>query len=218
MTTEPVATTAPQAERPHTPLEVLRAIVLDTETTGFTPTVGDRVVEIACVDIIGTQVLDASAWSTLVHPGRPIPEGATKVHGITDDHVANAPRPAECAALVRHRIGESALVFHNAPFDLPFLEQFFRDGSMPGLDGLLVIDTLGIARFFHGVGSNSLSSLAARYQLPLERAHRATSDAITTAHLLMKFLPMLRAKGFHTVEQIAALSSDVMKRTTRYRR
>lgn len=198
--------------------EGLRAVVLDTETTGFSVDKGHRVVEVAAVDIIGGMVMDASAWSSLVDPGREVPEEATRIHGITTEQAHAAPVPVHLAANLRQRIGANVLVFHNAPFDLPFLAQFFEEGCAQGLVGLDVIDTLGLARILRGMSRNKLTDLAADFKLPIDQAHRATSDAITTGHLLLHLLPAFRARGVTTVKALAEASMESMRKTAFTRR
>jgi DNA polymerase-3 subunit epsilon len=111
-------------------------------------------------------------WSTLVNPGRAIPPDASRVHGISDAMVADAPKAAEAGRLLRTACADLPLVFHNAPFDLPFLLHLFREAGAPALLNP-VIDTLGLARGLFGTGGNLLGALATKLKLPAETAHRA---------------------------------------------
>ena len=133
-------------------------VAVDTETTGFDVTQGHRLVEGAAVRNEGGAL--GETWSSLIGPGRPFPAEASAVHGITDAMVADAPGPDAVAAELRARAGDHALVFHNAPFDLPFLIALLREGRQPPLFNPIV-DTLGLARGLFGVGSNALGALAA---------------------------------------------------------
>ncbi len=188
-----------------------RILAVDTETTGFNPAEGHALVEVATV------TLDADAlgetWSSLVRPGRAIPPDASKVHGITDAMVADAPAPEAVAAELRRRCGELPLVFHNAPFDLPFLIALLRAGGQPPLLNP-IIDTLGLARGLGGPGGNSLGALAARLGLPRETQHRALGDARTTARLFLALSARWEAeRGVRTLAELAAVSQDVMRLT-----
>lgn len=194
-------------------LDGVRLLAVDTETTGMSPAAGDRLVEVAHVSLVNGAL--AEDWSSLVRPGRPIPPDATRVHKITDAMVASAPEPAVVAAQLRAACADLPLVFHNAPFDLPFLIHLFREaGTEPLLNP--IVDTLGLARGLQGTGGNSLGALAARHGLPPETAHRALGDARTTARL---FLVLARTweekKGIRTVAELAAASQDVMRATAR---
>jgi DNA polymerase III epsilon subunit family exonuclease len=190
-----------------------RLSALDTETTGMSPAAGAALVEVARVDIEDGSI--ASTWSSLIRPGRAIPPDATAVHGITDAMVADAPPPATVAGELRAAIGDRTLVFHNAPFDLPFLIVMLRDAGVPPLLNPIV-DTLGLARGLFGTGSNALGQLASRLGLPVEAAHRALSDARTTAHLFLALAERWEhERGVKSLAELAAASQDVMRLTAR---
>ncbi len=190
-----------------------RLAALDTETTGFDPKLGHRIVEVACVPIDDGRV--GEPWSALVDPGCPIPPDAARVHGITNDMVRGRPRAAEIAAALEARCAGRILVLHNAAFDVPFLRGDFR---LPLFDGLLaetdlplfgprLIDTLGLARGLFGVGGNGLGELARRLGVPPGTAHRAAGDALTTARLLLALGERWeREKGVRTLDELAAES------------
>jgi len=188
-------------------------LALDTETTGMSPTDGHRLVEVARVAVVDGAL--GEEWSTLVAPGRPIPPDATRVHGIRDDMVADAPAAAEVGRALREACGDLPLVFHNAPFDLPFLLHLFREAGAPPLLNP-VVDTLGLARGLFGTGNNSLGALAQRLGLPPETAHRALGDTRTTARAFVELAARWeREKGVRTLLELAAASQDVMRVTAR---
>ena len=188
-------------------------LAVDTETTGMSPTEGHRLVEVARVAVVDG-VLGAD-WSTLIDPGRAIPPEATRVHGISDAMVAGAPKAAAAGRMLRAACGDLPLVFHNAPFDLPFLTQLFRDANAPPLLNP-IIDTLGLARGLFGTGSNALGALATRLKLPAETAHRALGDTRTTARLFVELAGRWeREKGVRSLDELAAASQDVMRATAR---
>ena len=188
-------------------------LAVDTETTGMSPADGHRLVEVARV-AIRDGVL-AEEWSTLIHPGRAIPPDATRVHGISDATVATAPKATTVGTELRAACADLPLVFHNAPFDLPFLLQLFREAGAPPLLSVIV-DTLGLARGLFGTGSNALGALAARLKLPAETAHRALGDTRTTARLFVELAGRWeREKGVRSLAELAAASQDVMRTTAR---
>lgn len=190
-----------------------RIAVLDTETTGMSPSAGAELVEVAVVDVEDGRL--GATWSSLVRPSRAIPPGATAVHGITDAMVAGAPPPADVAARLRRAVGDRPVAFHNAPFDLPFLVAMLRAGGQPPIFAP-VVDTLGLARGLFGTGSNSLGQLAGRLGLPRETSHRALGDALTTARLLLALAERWQAeKGVRSLAELAAASQDVMRVTAR---
>ena len=189
------------------------AIALDTETTGMTPADGHRLCEVARVAVVDGEL--GEEWSSLVHPARPIPWGATRVHGISDAMVAGAPPAARIGGALRESCGDWLLVFHNSPFDLPFLAQLFKDASAPPLANP-ILDTLGLARGLFGTGDNNLRVLADRLRLPEETWHRALGDSRTTARLFVELATRWeREKGIRSLMELAAVSQDVMRTTRR---
>ena len=190
-----------------------RLAVLDTETTGLDPGQGHRIVEVAWVALDSGEI--GETWSTLVDPGRSIPPDASAVHGITDLMVRDAPGPAVVAAELESRCAGRTLVFHNVAFDLPFLDAFMRSVNRGPLLHA-VVDTLGLARGLFGQGGNSLGTLATRFGLSAEAAHRALGDALTTARLLRVLAVRWESeRGVRTVAELAAASQDALRLTSR---
>jgi DNA polymerase-3 subunit epsilon len=196
-------------------LSNLTIMVLDTETTGFDPSQGHELVEVARVSIVNGAL--GEEWSSLVRPSRPIPPDASAIHGITDAMTANAPSTAEVAAKLRADCGDFALALHNAEFDLPFLRALLRGAGQP-LFTAPVLDTLGLARGLFGPGGNSLPALAKKLGLPAERAHRALEDARTTARAALVLAARFEAeRGITSFDELAALSQDSVRLTRRSR-
>lgn len=194
-------------------LHGVTVLAVDTETTGMSPNDGHRLVEVARVAVVSGAL--GEEWSTLIDPARPIPPDATRVHGISDAMVKGAPSAGEAGRLLRAACADLPLVFHNAPFDLPFLLQLFRDANAPPLLNP-ILDTLGMARGLFGTGSNALGALAARLKLPAETAHRALGDTRTTARLFVELAGRWeREKGVTSLLELAAASQDVMRVTAR---
>lgn len=201
-----------------------RLAVLDTETTGFDPAKGHRLIEVACVWVEDGEI--GEAWSRLVDPGRAIPEEAIRVHGIKEEMVRGAPAPATLAAELESRCAGRVLVFHNAAFDLPFLRQAFKlpvfDEVMNADEGSLfhveMIDTLGLARGLAEPGSNSLGDLAIRLGVNPGKRHRAEGDALTTAMVLLKLGERWEQRGVRTIPELARESRAALARSSRVSR
>lgn len=166
----------------------LPVVAFDTETTGLEPFGGDRIIEIAMVELrIGPdgRVAERHDWSTLVNPERDIPRKVTEITGITPEHVANAPRFADVAAGIRSRLAGAITVAHNYPFDLAFLTREFElvrqateDAAMAWPEPVAEVDTVDLSlRTWSDARSHRLSDVAERLNVQLERAHRATDDA-----------------------------------------
>ena len=96
-------------------------IVLDTETTGFSPEYGDRIVEVAAIKILNGEIQSKNSFSTLINPQRPIPPGATRIHKISDSMVQQAPEFKDIAEQLHEFCQNTDYIFmHNAKFDLRF--------------------------------------------------------------------------------------------------
>src|SRR4051812_36014686 len=99
-----------------------RQIVLDTETTGLNCKLGDRVIEIGCVEVLSRTVTERH-FHRYLNPERDIEEGAAKVHGLTREFLADKPRFREVAKEFIDYVQGAQLIIHNAAFDVEFLDQ-----------------------------------------------------------------------------------------------
>src|SRR5436190_18643203 len=104
------------------PITMTRQVVLDTETTGLNARLGDRIIEVGCVEIMSRRVSERH-FHAYVNPERDIDEGASRVHGLTREDLAAKPRFAEIARELLEYIRGAELVIHNADFDVEFLDQ-----------------------------------------------------------------------------------------------
>ncbi len=168
-------------------------VVVDVETTGLSPNYGDRICEVGIVRAQADRILDT--YQTLVNPQRAISPGASRVNGLRDEDVCQAPVFAEIAREVLARIDGATLVCHNAPFDLGFLD---AELSRLGLAWrpAEVIDTLEIARRYFNFYSNSLAAVADSLGIETPQAHRALGDALTTFRVLRSFQRQLSGQGW----------------------
>ena len=165
---------------------------LDVETTGLDPSQGDRVCEIAVIRTVNGSVV--GEFTTLVNPGRSIPQSAVSVHGITDMMVRRSPFFRDIAKDLLSAIKDSVIVAHNARFDLGFLNVELGNLRI-SLPQNNVIDTLGIARRYYTFPSNSLGQIAKYIGLPAESGHRALADVMTTRDVFRYFLTDLGRRG-----------------------
>ncbi|WP_130470497.1 DNA polymerase III subunit epsilon [Candidatus Magnetaquicoccus inordinatus] len=157
-----------------------RFIVLDTETTGLNPAEGDRIVEIGCIEMLHTR--RGKQFYSLINPERDIPADAVRIHGITQEKVANAPRFADLVDSFLAFIGDDTLVIHNASFDIGFLNAELARLQRPPLSMNRVIDTIPLARRkFPGL-SASLDALCRR--LKIDNSQRTLHGALLDADLL----------------------------------
>ena len=159
----------------------MREIVLDTETTGFDPKNGDRIVEIGCVELIN-RVATGKTYHQYINPERDMPEEAFKVHGLGVDYLGKLPVIADIMGDFLAFIGEADLVIHNAAFDMKFLN---AELSWLGFDQLPMsraVDTLAIARAKFPGAQVSLDALCRRYEI--DNSSRSFHGALLDSELL----------------------------------
>jgi DNA polymerase-3 subunit epsilon len=199
---------ARSADIAQTALTELAYVVFDTETTGLDPQ-RDEIVQLAALRVVNGRIVDGEVFETLVDPQRPIPPGATAVHGITPQMVIGAPRIAEAGARFHRFAAGAVLVAHNAPFDMAFLRRHEAD-ICQRFDNPILDTVLASAVLFGQGESHSLDALAARFGIviPESARHTALGDAEATAQVLVRMLPMLRARGFM---QFGELVSEMRK-------
>jgi DNA polymerase-3 subunit epsilon len=182
------------------PLDEITFTILDVETTGLSPAYGDRVCEIALLQVRGDEEL--AAFCTLVYSGRSISPGAFAVNRITAEMLRGAPRFSEVADRVLALLQGTVLVAHNAPFDLGFLSAEL-EMAWRALPDLPVVDTLALARACYNFYSNSLGAIARTLSLDgYPELHRAMGDVRLTQQLLRYFLEDLRPHGVVTLEHL----------------
>ena len=158
-----------------------RSVLFDTETTGLDPMSGDRVIEVACIELV-RDLPTGQRYHALIDPERDVPEDAARVHGITAAQLRGKPRFAEIAPDLLAFLGDGPLVAHNAPFDFGFLNGEFGRLGLPPLDPARMVDTLAIARArFPGL-PNSLDALCRRFGIDL--SERTTHNALLDCRLL----------------------------------
>ena len=171
-----------------------RQIVLDTETTGLNAKLGDRVIEIGCLELLNRRPT-GNHFHHYLNPERASEEGAMKVHGISDEFLLDKPRFREIATEFIEYIRDAELIIHNAPFDVEFLEQELALAKLPPLSQYCagVLDTLKLAKELHPGKRNSLDALCERYGV--DNAHRTLHGALLDAELLAEvYLAMTRGQ------------------------
>ncbi len=194
-----VATESLSVTFPSTRLKDATYAVLDVETTGFSPRLGHRVIEVAVIRANADGTHD-SAWNTLINPLRGA--GPTRVHGLTSADLDAAPTFAEIAGDLAAAIEGAVLVAHNAPFDLAFLaHEFTRLGAEPPVWATLC--TLELATVFApDLPSHTLEHCSEAEGLAIRHAHTALGDARATAQLLTTYLRRAVRDGAQTLADL----------------
>ncbi|WP_373476614.1 DNA polymerase III subunit epsilon [Sphingorhabdus sp.] len=159
----------------------MREIIFDTETTGFDPLTGDRIVEIGCIEMVG-RVMTGVTYHAYFNPQRPMPPAAEQVHGLSDRFLSDKPLFAHKAEELLAFLGDSPLVAHNASFDFGFLNTELQLCGQATVDMGRMVDTVALARVKHPGAKLSLDALCTRYGI--DRSHRVKHGALLDAELL----------------------------------
>jgi DNA polymerase-3 subunit epsilon len=170
----------------------MRQIVLDTETTGLDPRKGDRVIEVAAVELFNL-LPTGEAFHTLLDPERDIPAEASRIHGFTNGDVVGKPKFAEIADRLLVFLGDAEIIAHNAPFDFGFLDAELFRCKRPALDRARMIDSLAMAKTRYPGMPNNLDALCRR--LGVDNSMRGNHNAILDCQLLAQvYLEMMGGK------------------------
>lgn len=209
---------------------VVRQIVLDTETTGLEPSHGHRIIEIGAVEVIG-RTQTGNHYHQYLQPDRESDEAALAVHGITTEFLADKPRFADVVEDFLNYVKGAQLIIHNAPFDVGFINHELKMlGTKWGKieDYCTVLDSLVMAREKHPGQKNNLDALCRRYDI--NNSHRELHGALLDSEILADvYLAMtggqvslgLGAEGNNTdnadnISAIRRLSADRSKLHIQY--
>jgi DNA polymerase-3 subunit epsilon len=173
----------------------MRQIFLDTETTGLSPESGDRIIEIGCVEMLNRR-LTGRELHFYLNPERRSHEDALKVHGLTDEFLADKPLFASIADDLLEVVAGAEIIIHNAGFDTGFLNAELRRSGRPDFLGAvgLVTDSLSMAREMFPGKANSLDALCKR--LEVDNSNRSLHGALLDAGLLAEvYIRMTRGQN-----------------------
>lgn len=174
----------------------MREIILDTETTGLDPEKGDRIIEIACLELIN-HLPTGRSLQYYINPERLVPAEAVAIHGITGEFLLDKPKFSEIMGDFLAFIEDSPFVIHNAEFDIRFLNAELARVKHPPFSLSRSIDTILLARQkFPGAPAN-LDALCRRFNVDI--SHRTKHGALVDCQLLAHVYLELRGgrqKGF----------------------
>jgi len=191
----------------------MRQIFLDTETTGLNAESGDRVIEIGCVEMLNRR-LSGRNLHFYLNPERPSHEDAIKVHGLTDEFLADKPLFASVADEIMAYLAGAEILIHNAAFDIGFLNAELRRLGRPAFESQVggITDTLLMAREMFPGKSNSLDALCKR--LEVDNASRSLHGALLDAGLLAEvYIRMTRGQDSLVIDEVEASGTELSLET-----
>ncbi len=184
-----------------------REIVLDTETTGFDPVTGDRLVEIGCLELIN-HVSTARNFHVYLNPERDMPEGAFKIHGLSAEFLSDKPKFHEIADAFLEFIGDDPLVIHNAEFDMKFLNFELEKIGKKAMPSQRAVDTVKIARQKFPGSPASLDALCKRFSI--DNSSRTLHGALLDAQLLSEvYLELLGGRQAGLVLEAEEIGAEL---------
>ena len=159
----------------------MREIIFDTETTGFDPRSGDRLVEIGCVELVDRRETGVT-FHAYFNPERDMPAAAEAVHGLSIQFLSDKPLFASRVDELLEFLGDAPLIAHNAAFDFGFVNAELARAGRTALDMARMCCTVQMARKLHPGAKHSLDALCTRYGI--DRSHRVKHGALLDAELL----------------------------------
>ncbi len=186
----------------------MREIVFDTETTGFKPEEGHKLVEIGAVELID-HIPTGKVYHQYINPNRSMPEDAFKVHGLGDDFLKDFPPFSEIAQDFLDFVGDATLVAHNANFDMKFVNYELKHGGFRQLDKNEVVDTLQIARKKFPGARATLDALVKRFDITgFDRSyHGALLDSQILAKVYLELIGGAAPKLIDDVVEVKSVAS-----------
>jgi len=186
-------------------LKDLSYTVFDTETTGLDPAGGDAIVSIGAIRIVNTHILTEESFDQVVNPQRDIPMSATKIHGISNAMVESQPTiDMVLPAFFKYTEG-TIIVAHNAAFDMRMLQTYENRTGIRFVNP--VLDTLLLSAIVHSAQEDqTLSSIVGRLGVSVVDRHTAMGDALMTAKIFIRMIPLLKKKGIRTLGEARAAS------------
>ena len=190
----------------------MRQVILDTETTGLSPESGDRIIEIGCVELVNRR-LTGRTLHFYVNPERRNSVDAFKVHGLSDEFLADKPLFGEVVDELLDFVRGAEIIIHNAAFDIGFLDVELRRIGRPcfASHDVRICDSLSMARDSFPGKSNSLDALCKR--LEVNNAGRELHGALLDAGLLAEvYIRMTRGQGALVIDSADAFAAELAAR------
>jgi DNA polymerase-3 subunit epsilon len=189
--------------------------VFDTETTGLAPTDGDEIIQIGATRIVNGRLLRHECIDQLIDPQRALDTASAAVHGIRAETLAGQPTILEVLPVFHAFALDTVLVAHNAAFDMRFLQ--LKEAASGLRFDQPVLDTLLLSAWLHpNQASHRLEAIAQRLGVAVLGRHTALGDAIVTAEVFLRLIPLLQARQVHTLGQARAAALQTYQARLKY--
>lgn len=197
------------------PLTELTYTVFDTETTGLNPRGGDEIISLGAARIVNGQLLRSEVFDQLVDPQRDLPWESVKIHGIRPEMLQGMPTVDEVLPRFHRFVSDTVLVGHNAAFDMRMLQ--LREASSGVRFVNAVLDTMLLSAVIHPAQTDhGVEAIAERLGVRVEGRHSALGDALTTANLLLRMIPLLASMNIHTLREARTASQKTYYARLKY--
>ncbi len=196
-------------------LTELTYTVFDTETTGLDPRGGDEIISIGAVRIVNNHLIADDRFNQLVNPRRPLRWESIQIHGIQEEMLRDQPIISTVLPQFHQFAENTILVAHNAAFDMRMLQIKEAETGVRFINP--VLDTMLLSSIVHPAQENhNLMTISQRLGIDVSGRHTAMGDALATAHMFLKLIPLLSKKGIHTLQEARAASEKSYFARLRY--
>ena len=197
------------------PLPNLVYTVFDTETTGLDPLGGDEIISIGAVRIVNMRILQEEMIDQLIDPSRSIPTASTEIHGIQPEMLAGQPVIDTVLPQFYKFVEDTILIGHNAAFDMAMFKAKENQSGIKFSNP--VLDTLLLSAVVHPEqSSHAIEAIADRLGVSIIGRHSAFGDALTTAQMFLKIIPLLAEKGIYTLKEAREASKKTFYAKLKY--
>lgn len=173
--------------------------VFDTETTGLNPEGGDEIISMGAVRIVNNRILSEDLFEELVDPRRDIPVASYRIHGIHHEMVAEKDPIEKVLPRFRQFVADTVLVGHNIAFDMKMIA--LKEKTTRIRFSNPILDTLLLSAILHPLHErHDMENIARRLGIDMISRHTALGDAMTTAQIFLKLIPVLNSNGILTLE------------------
>lgn len=186
----------------------MRQIFLDTETTGLSPTGGDRILNLACVEMISRKLTN-NDFHCYINPERESHDDALRVHGLTTEFLADKPKFADIAQEFLDFVKGAEIIIHNAPFDVGFLDAELQRAGFPKFSSHVskITDSLAMAKELYPGKRNGLDALCER--MGVDNSNRTLHGALLDAQLLCEvYIHLTRGQDALLIDPHSASTSS----------